>query len=82
MDDADWAQMRSELNAVRDRSYDALRRIEVHEATCSVRYLALAKKLDLLFWIVVVVSSFSMLAQEFGGISNVFTAASKILPLL
>lgn len=82
MDDADWAQMRSELNAVRDRSFDALRRIEVHEATCSVRYLALAKKLDLLFWIVIVVSGFSLMAQEFGGVANVVAAAAKILPLL
>lgn len=82
MGDDDWAQMRSELDAVRDRSYDALRRIEVHEATCSVRYLALAKKLDLLFWIVVMVSGLSLFAQEFGGLSNLFTAAAKIIPLL
>jgi len=82
MDNEDWAQMRAELNAVRDRSYDALRRIEVHEATCSVRYLALAKKLDLLMWVVVCVSGFAILAQGVGGVSSLFNIFSKIVPLL
>lgn len=82
MDDTDWAQFRAELNAVRDRSYDALRRIEVHEATCSVRYVALARKLDLLFWIVGGMTVVMLASQGISSISNVYSILSKIIPLL
>jgi len=82
MDDTDWAQMRAELNAVRDRSYDAIRRIEVHEATCSVRYVALAKKLDLLFWIVGAMTVVMLASQGISSISNVYSILAKIIPLI
>jgi len=74
--------MRAELNAVRDRSYDAIRRIEVHEATCSVRYVALAKKLDLLFWIVGAMTVVMLASQGISSISNVYSILAKIIPLI
>jgi len=47
-----------------------------------VRYVALAKKLDLLFWIVGAMTVVMLASQGISSISNVYSILAKIIPLI
>jgi hypothetical protein len=72
----DESELRSELAATRDRSYNAMHRITTHEETCALRYGALVKRLDLLFWIVCAMG----ILQVFGV--RGFDILKELLPIL